>query len=143
MMDRLPDWLPRLNDWVERARVRQFRWGEWDCVSAASDCAQSITGENPLEGLRWDGLKGALRQLDIEGGLAAAVTRVLGDPIDPRLAPRGDVLLMPAEDMPGGAVLNVCLGSTACGPGKDGLIVRPLFDGETMLATAAWKVGRG
>lgn len=146
-LQRLPDWLQRLNAWVESARVRPFRWGEWDCVMAANDCLCAITGASEqygdgLAGLRWDGLKGALRQLEVEGGLAAAVTRVLGDPIDPRLAQRGDVLLMPAPDFPGGAVLNICLGETACGPGEEGLVVRPLFDGNTLLATAAWKVGR-
>lgn len=140
-MMRRADWPERLAAWVEAHRTRPFAWGEWDCVLAAADCALALTGEDALAGLRWSGLKGALRQLEVEGGLEAACTRVLGPGIAPAFAQRGDVLLMPQrlDDQPAEfpAVLNVCLGEFAVGPGQGGLVFRPATE-----ALAAWPVGR-
>jgi hypothetical protein len=152
MMHRLQGWPELLADWVERNRARPFVWGEWDCVLAAADCVQTITGEDTLAGLRWDGVRGALRQLEVEGGLEAAVTRVLGEPVAPAFAQRGDVLLigtvpavMPDLSAQDAArpefrhALAICLGETCVSPGRGGLVFPPTLD----VSFKAWMVGRG
>lgn len=153
-MTRFPDWPERLNAWVDANRARTFAWGEWDCVLAAADCAHALTGADPLEGLRWNGLRGALRCLEVEGGLEAAVTRVLGAPIGPALAQRGDVLLIDTGALPMMSAdldsedaaraelrhaLAVCLGEACAAPTRAGLALLPVH----RVAHKAWRVGHG
>jgi hypothetical protein len=142
MKTRLQDWPEQLAAWVEAVRARPFEWGVWDCAIAANDCVQRITGTDVLGGLMWDGLRGALRQLEVEGGLEAAVTERLGAPIAPTFAQRGDVVLIAAAWVPADQAaigsLGVCLGEVACAPTQSGLAFVPMAGG----AACAWKVGR-
>jgi hypothetical protein len=139
-MTRHPDWLALLNAWVDANRSRVYAWGDWDCVTAAADCVRTITGEDVLAGLEWDSARSALRVIEAEGGLSAAVSARLGEPIPVAFAQRGDVVLIVDESVtvtPEGAVA-VCLGETAAAPTATGMGFQPMS-----LAVAAWRVGRG
>lgn len=138
--ERIEGWTELLADWVHTVRDRPFRWGEWDCVLAAADCAHAITGANPLGGLMWADVKGALRQLEVMGGLEAATTSLLGEPIPPAFAQRGDVVLVHNQGVEKAEreIIAVCLGECACAPMSTGLAFI-----DMRHAITAWKVGRG
>ena len=149
MMDRRQDWPERLAAWVEAVRARPFAWGTWDCAAAAADAVFWLTDSNPLAGLVWADVRGALRQLEVDGGLQAAVTARLGEPIAAAYAQRGDVVLT-GRVWPGNGeiedeahihlrtALCVCIGDRCVGPTRAGLGFLPMSE-----ATLAWKVGRG
>jgi hypothetical protein len=149
---RVQDWPEQLAAWVDDARARAFEWGWWDCATAANDCVKRITGDalGPLGGLAWSGVIGAVRQLELEGGLQAAVTSRMGEPIVPAYAQRGDLVLLPyPEDYPAHerVLLAVCLGESAAAPGPNGLEFVSMYarqaDGSVACrALCAWPVGR-
>jgi hypothetical protein len=138
--DRLQDWPARLDAYVEAHRKTCFAWGAHDCVTFAAGAIAAITGSDPLQGLTWGSAGGALRQLELEGGILAAVTRRLGDPIPPAMCQRGDLLLMPM-DFTSGEVsresLAVCLGHCCAAPGRVALQFMPCTS-----ALYGWPVGR-
>lgn len=137
---RLPDWLARLNVWVLANRSRPFAWGEWDCVTAAADEVREITGRDVLGGLAWGSARDAMRVLEAEGGMVAAVMRRLGDPIPVPFTQRGDLVLIDDESIartPEGAVA-VCVGEHVVAPSAAGFAFFPLE-----RASLAWRVGNG
>lgn len=143
---RFEDWPQRLDAWVERVRARPFAWGEWDCVTCAASAVQEITGVSPLGGLAWSGAIGAARQLEADGGLEAAVTARLGEPIAAAYAQRGDLVMIlhpgetpgaPDAEPPHREILAVCLADVAAAPGPNGLEFISM-----LCALRAWCVGR-
>ncbi|URF02963.1 hypothetical protein M5D45_10390 [Cupriavidus campinensis] len=93
-----------------------------------------MTGADP--GARWRGLyaseKGARRVLRDNGGVTGIATLVLGPPVPPALAGRGDVVLI---DTPGGEALALCVGANIVAQGVAGLEFHPIS-----AAKAAWKI---
>jgi hypothetical protein len=80
-----------------------------------------------------------MRALKAAGGLKAAVTGCLGDPIGVAFAQRGDVVLIEDEALsvtPGG-MIAVCTGEHVVAPARDGLVFFPVS-----CAAQAWRVGR-
>lgn len=134
-MNRLQNWPEALHAYVDACRPKPLDYGTHDCATFAAAAVQIVTGEDVLGGLMWSGEKGALRQLEVEGGLEAAVTSRLGEPIPIEYAQRGDVVL---AEMRGRYVLGVCLGDVCAGPGIEQLEFYP-----TIRALKAWGVGRG
>jgi hypothetical protein len=152
MSTRVQDWPEQLAAWVVEHRARPHAWGEWDCARAANDCVARITGgADRLAGLEWSDLRSALRLLEREGGLEAAVTARMGEPILATFAQRGDVVLIditrvPPEHATVGA-LGICLGEVACAPSAAGLVFVPMFSepngaGRAGGVICAWPVGR-
>lgn len=138
---RLDHWPVRLDGHVETHRFTPFAWGVHDCCTFASGSVEAVIGIDPLEGLRWYGQYGALRQLQLEGGLLMAVCRRLNRaPIDWELAQRGDLVLLESEQSehrPSGTSLGICLGEVCAVPGPQGLV----FTGMRQAARA-WPIGR-
>lgn len=130
---RLPDWPLRLAAYVEAARALQFAWAAHDCCTWAAGAVEAITGVRPPLPL-YDGQRSATRLLRAMGGLQVAVMDVLGTPVAPALARRGDVVLL--EQLPGRHALAVCVGHAWAAPGPHGLAFGPLAE-----AVAAWRVG--
>jgi hypothetical protein len=134
-MTRLPDWQERFSVFVQSRQAIPFAWGTNDCCTFAASCVQAITGHNPLPAhfvghttrLR------ATRVLLVHGGLANAVTGVLGPSINPLFSQIGDVILLNPQD---GPLLGICNGSVVFAPSANGLVLLPLTD-----ATAAWRIG--
>lgn len=145
-MTRLSDWPERLTECVERYRDHAFTWGQHDCATFALDAIRAMTGETLCAPLHEEystafGAVLAMRRRcaaqDL-GGCADAILLPHGcTAIHPKLAKRGDILLVKApetESFPQTA-LAVCLGKHAAAPGKNGLVFVPAYS-----ALRAWGV---
>lgn len=133
-MQRLPDWPTRLAAFIEARRERAFSWGDSDCCLFVCDGIEAMTGTDPGE--RWRGLyqseRGARRVLRDNDGVSGLATLILGQPVPPALAGRGDVVLI---DTPAGEALALCVGNTIAAQGGSGIEFHP-----NNAAKAAWKV---
>ena len=135
------DTLPRLRDWPERLdallRARAewpFVWGVHDCCTFVADAIEAMTGRDVMESVRgYSTALQAQRLAHERGGLQAAVTGLLGDPVSPALVTVGDVLLLRHDDM---ELLTLCNGTCAIGPGPSGLVTLAAPE-----VVAAWRVG--
>lgn len=153
---RRPDWLPRLEAALARARFRPFRWGVQDCCLFPADCVRAMTGVDLARGWRgrYRSLRGALRLLAECGGVEGLAERCAapyGIPGWPAAAQarRGDVVLLDAQAVaegllrmdfgPGGpqclAVVGLA-GTEAWALGQSGLIPVPL-----PAWRRAWRIG--
>lgn len=134
---RAEDWPERLADCLEAARRKPFAWGKHDCVLFAADVVLAITGTDPAAGARgqYHDAAGARRWLGSRT-LADALVEVLGDPIRPAFAQRGDLVILGMErDRHWPEAAGVCLGERAAAPGDEGLIFLPMSE-----ALLAWRV---
>ncbi|AOZ10356.1 hypothetical protein BKK80_32740 [Cupriavidus malaysiensis] len=131
---RQQDWPSRLAAFIEARRARAFSWGESDCCLFVCDGIAAMTGSDP--GARWRGLyqgeRGARRVLRDNGGVAGIATQVLGEPVAPALAGRGDVALI---DTPEGEALALCVGGMLAAQGREGIVFHSMD-----AAKAAWHV---
>lgn len=140
-MTRFEDWPSRLHTFLEAARGRPFSWGRWDCCILAADAVKILTGSDPLTPFRgrYRSARGAVRLLKPLGGLVGGCTTLLGVPITPLLAQRGDVVLIEAPAGAGGplacGVVDLTGRAVAC-PGETGLLFVPLA-----RARHAWRIG--
>jgi hypothetical protein len=128
-------WELRLAAVVEAARLRPFDWRSHNCVLFAASCVEAVTGNNPAAGRRpvKRGKSAAYAALDAAApDVEAAATLFLGEPRNPLLAQRGDVVSL---DTPMGVALAVCLGARCAHPSPDGLEFRPLTQ-----ARQSWRV---
>ncbi|MDM0024070.1 DUF6950 family protein [Variovorax saccharolyticus] len=132
-MTRLQDWQLRFAAFAKERASMPFAWGSNDCCLFAADAVLALTGKDWGADYRggYDDAKRALRAMPA-GGLREVASRALGEPVSPLLAAVGDVVLMESE---GRELLAICNGTSAIGPGADGLTS---IDMEAALA--AWKV---
>lgn len=132
---RRSDWTVRLIETVEAAASRPFEYGEADCGLFAARCIDAIC-ENSARASELAALyqdeRSALRFVAEEGGVEAAVTKRLGQPIPASFASRGDVCLMPGV---GFEALGICVGSRVAAMSQDGMRYAPLAD-----VIKAWRV---
>lgn len=134
---RREDWPERLLAFLEARRATPFAWGTNDCALFGADAALAMTDHDfaaPFRG-RYTTARGALRELRRNGveNLAGYLTQVLGEPIAPTLARRGDVVMFEAVE---GLALAVVAGSQAAAAGPGGLTWIPLACWQQ-----AWRVG--
>lgn len=131
---RRPDWRRRLDAEIRRHAHRRFDYGHFDCVLFAADAVAAMTGVDHAAAWRaqYHGARAAWRIVTAAGGLAALVTERLGEPIAPRAARRGDVVLLDED----GGSLGICVGADAVLPARPfGLARRPLTS-----ARCAWRI---
>jgi hypothetical protein len=102
---RRPDWVARLRQTVADHKHVPFSYGRHDCSIFAAKCADAITGSNWLGTLDYTDLKTAAAFRRREGGLDAAVTKRLGEPLT-GFGRRGDICLIDRK------TLGVSLGTT-------------------------------
>ena len=123
---------------IAHSRSRPFDWGVHDCCTFAGRAVQVQTGHDPLAALAWFSEIDAARLLRDLGGLRAAVTAALGQPIEPLLARAGDVVLATdPHDATHRHLLTVCHGGVLLVPGALGLVALPITAG-----LCAWRVTR-
>lgn len=136
-MTRIEGWERRLAAFIEQRRTMPFAWGPNDCVSFGIAAVEAVTG-TLVRSVTWTTSREALAALDEVGGLAAALTGVLGVPHENwRLARRGDVVLTATNDLEGGrGPVLLCAGHCLVGPGVDGLLSLPVS-----MAVKVWPVG--
>lgn len=128
-MTRRADWEQRLADYVYEAERSHWEWGYWDCVRAAGRWVWMATGRDVIGRLKfaYSTAQGAMTEIGMRGGMLAAVTRTMGEPLEaPTLAQRGDLVLVRAGRH---ECLSVCLGATA---------LVPMGIGATRLSSGDW-----
>lgn len=130
-------WLAPFEAELAAAARRPFVWGEHDCVTFAARCWLARTGVDALAGFAWGSEAEAAVLLAQMGGLRAAVTSRLGEPVAPLLAAMGDVVLAqdPHADQPR-ELLAVCVGPHLVAPSARGRQVLQLEHG-----VCCWKAG--
>ena len=130
---RFPDWPERLTAYVEARRNLPHVWGENDCVQFAGGALEAMTGANPFA--QWRGTYATQEEataiLLAEGGFVTALHRLLGKPVAPLQAMRGDLLF--GELRPGQEGLAVCIGPAAVAPGWRHVIRSPKKDDNGQL----------
>lgn len=111
-------WPSDLDDFLKT--VGPFEWGQNDCCLFAANAIEAITGTDPAKSYRGYKTKlGAAKKLK---GLSIEEvwTKEFGDPVNPKLLQRGDVVLFQnGQDQS----VGVCLGIQFAAISEDGLIM--------------------
>ena len=95
------DWEERLNAVVAKHQAMPGEWGKSDCWIMAMDAVEAVTGERILPHLQKysteaEGYK-HFRKAGYKETVEEALTDVLGEPISPLMAQRGDVGVIERE----------------------------------------------
>lgn len=133
---RIESWETRLNDAIEAALHRPFRWGENDCCLFAAECIKVITGVDYGSAHRghYDSAKDAVCLLDELGGLEE-VARMTGFPeVPPPMAQRGDLVVATNDGREVLGIVDMTARQIAV-PGESGLVFLPIS-----MASKAWRV---
>lgn len=129
---RVENWPRVLFEYVKTNRLRPFVWGEHDCCLFAARWVEVLTGRD-MRMPAYDSADTAVRALAAEGGMQAAVTARLGEPLDnPLMAQRGDVALL---NLGGRLTLGVVVYGGVMAPGADHLMQVPASE-----IRGAWRV---
>lgn len=129
---RLPGWETALVEEIDRARSLQFRWGVHDCATWAFDVRLRLTGQDAAAAWRGRystsaGAARVMRRLGWET-LPAMGCSLLGNPIQPLCAQRGDIVIC-------NGAFGICAGAFAVFLAQTGLTERPMA-----AATMAWRI---
>lgn len=131
-------WPSHLQTFLDYARTREFAWGDFDCCQFAGLAVEAQTGSNPIADARgrYGTAVGAQRVLrnSFGGSLRSGWTQVLGEPIPPALAQRGDVVLVEVDGVEAIGVVDLT-GERVAVLTLDGLEYVTLS-----AALAAWRV---
>lgn len=129
---RVPRWEDRLSEYIDSRLAEPFQWGTNDCATFAARWVEIATGAVVFSA-EHDDAHGAAREVAKRGGMQAAITAALGEPLEHTLsAQRGDIGLVEIE---GRVSAVVVIGAQAVGPGENGLHGAPI----TALS-CAWRV---
>jgi hypothetical protein len=138
-LTRRPDWQERLTALIVARMTWPFIWGANDCATFAAEAVLQMTGTPllPAGVPTWSSARQAYRALRPTGGLAQAVRAIGLEEVGPRMARRGDLVLLRAPARSGSmrGALGVCLGERIAAPGLRGLVMTRLSEGVT-----AWRV---
>lgn len=130
---RRADWQMQLAAFARTHARMPFEWGRNDCCLFTVDAVQAMTGIDHAARFRgYSTALAAARVVEQHGGIRQLAIHAWGAPVSPLLAGVGDVVLVINE---GRELLAVCNGTTAIGPGPDGLAVMDMD-----AAIAAWKI---
>lgn len=127
---RLDNWESKLAVYLEN--VGPFEWGKNDCCLFAANAVEVMTGVDPAKKYRGYKTKiGAAKKIK-DVGIEGAWTAEFGDPINPKLCQRGDVVFFANANDP---AVGICIGSEFAAMGENGLIIIPM-----KLAIKGWKI---
>lgn len=131
---RIESWPEALIDFIESRRNTPFEWGVQDCTLFAADAVLATTGIDLASEYRgaYSSQFGAARIVSDAGGFRTLVSNKLGSEINPKLAQRGDLVLIIQN---GSEALAVCIGSEMIAAGYEGLVMKPMSE-----AVTAWRV---
>jgi hypothetical protein len=132
---RYQDWPERLNRILKESQNTPFAWGSHDCCIFAANVILELTGVDHAADIRgtYTTAAEAARMIEERGGIKGIATTALGSEINPKLAQRGDVVLIQTPEY--GDTLTICIGHQCAGPGINHIQTRPIVD-----AIAAWRV---
>lgn len=133
-MKRLPDCYERLAAYIQSVQDKPFAWGTHDCAHFARGAVHAMTGLVPDAPVFGAYSSAAAASRLLKGtSMSEQVSALLGEPMNPLFASRGDVVLYVHEQY--GDALGICAGATFCAPGDERLEHRPMFE-----AVRAWAV---
>ena len=118
---------------IKSRKKTPFWWGVHDCVLFAVGCANAMIGGDLAEKYRYSSEEEAAAIIKGAGGFRELVSFNMGPEIPPKMAQRGDWVMILQDDH---EALAVCIGIMAIAAGKDGLVTRPMSE-----AITAWRVG--
>lgn len=132
---RYEDWPKRLNRIISECQEKKFQWGKHDCCLFAANVILELTGIDYAAELRgsYHSAKNAQRVLKGLSGVRGIAGSALGEEISPKLAQRGDIVLVESEGQ--GETLAVCVGNYCVAPGLEKLERKAMSS-----ALAAWRV---
>jgi hypothetical protein len=134
MRVRVAHWQAEFFRVLDEARDKPFDWDGWTCFDFAATVYTALTGRadpRPAFGT-FAGEREAVVALNHAGGAEAILRSVLGEPIHPATAQRGDIVLVEFGNGPQPAV---CCGLLSVAPGASGLMQI-----KTLSASHAWMV---
>jgi hypothetical protein len=113
-----------VRDYLREQAAQPFAWGSSDCAHFAGGIIERLTGRNPCASYAYDSEEHARSLIAAAGGLAALVSRELGEPhemrTDWKLIESGDVVY--ATYASSGEVLGVAFEGRAYYKRPGGLI---------------------
>lgn len=134
---RVWNWVERLHAAIDRQSEAPFDYATLNCALFAAENVDAVLGDESkyAEAIRAEFADeaGARAFMDREGGLEAAVTKRLGEPVAWWHLRRGDVALI---ETPEGPALGTCLGDVIILLGPDGIASLKL---DKVLK--GWRVG--
>lgn len=134
MRERVANWQAAFFRVLDEARDKPFDWGGWTCFDFAATAYVALTDKpdpRPAFGI-FTGEREAVVAMGRAGGAEAILRSVLGEPIHPATAQRGDIVLVEFGNGPQPAV---CAGFVSFAPGAQGLM--PI---KTLSASLAWEI---
>lgn len=134
-LERVEHWESALLATVHAWQNATFGWGEKDCAHFAGDIVRAMTDTDISDQFApfYTGQGSAAQLLAERGGMGAAVSAILGEPVDCLQARRGDIVAVKA---PQGLALGAVIGTHAVALTTAGL--RPFSMGYWQ---ACWAVG--
>jgi hypothetical protein len=124
-------WESKLAEYLEN--VGPFEWGQNDCCLFAANAVEVITGTDPAKKYRGYKTKlGAAKKLK-DLGIEGAWSKEFGDPINPKLCKRGDVVLFQNGQEQS---IGVCMGTKFAAIAEEGLIMLDMQKHAIM----GWKI---
>lgn len=128
------NWTLALHQQIAEFNDKPFAWGTHDCCTFAADCVLAMTGIDHLAAHRgsYKTAAGAARRLAKVGGIEAGMIALLGEPIAPALAQRGDVVCFTS---PLGDTAGICMGTHIAAAGENGITHTPMVQ-----AYKVWRV---
>ena len=130
IMERLPDWKPRLIAWLASIARTPFEPGKHDCALFVAGAIAAMTGEDPAARFRgrYTTVRGGLRVLRAEGfGDHVEMVASRLEEVAPLMAQVGDIAVV---DTPEGPALGIVAGADILVPGRDGLGAVSLMQGR-------------
>lgn len=112
------DWLARLRETVDAYRTQPFSWGRHNCGLFVARCVDAVTGSDWATEFQFATAREAMQFVRDSGGIEAAVTARLREPIANRCARRADACLVDVVDGDG---LGICYGHEVLVASDDGL----------------------
>lgn len=119
---RVQAWVANLWQTIDAHDGAEFDYRSHHCGMFAARCVDAVTGSTWAQEMPV-GKRAAVEFLRCEGGIEAAVTKRLGEPIAGHAARRGDVCAVDVED---GIGLGVCVGDTIAVAAETGVTFYPL-----------------
>lgn len=127
MVKRLENWPRRLGEYLEKMQNVPFEWGKNDCALFVGGAVEAVTGEpfNASYAGSYSDEQGAAEVIAKGKGLFGIFTSHLGQAhTNPRLAGRGDVVLMRLPQLTAGVV--DASGTKIAAVGPQGMVRLPL-----------------
>jgi hypothetical protein len=116
---RVENWERLLNEYIEQNNNKPFKYGRWDCCIFTAGAVKVMTGENYIKEFKYTNKKKAEELIEQSGGIMKILTDRFGEPQNPNLARRGDIIYH-------NEAIGICLGAKAIFLTLNGFLFVPM-----------------